>query len=255
MTSAKISIVTVARNSVATIEDTILSVAGQSYPHVEHILIDGASTDGSLGIVNRHLNKFSKTVSEPDMGIYDAMNKGIRHATGDVVGFLNADDVYSDANVLGEIANIFNDATVSACYGDLVYMDESLTRVVRYWKSRPYRDGLFEKGWMPAHPTFFVRRTVFERYGDFDLAFRLQSDFDLTMRFLSIYKIQSIYLPRVLVKMRVGGATNRSAANVIKGNMESYQICKKNGLKVTPLFIVKKILSRVPQFFSKPPNL
>ena len=194
-------------------------------------------------------------VSEPDMGIYDAMNKGIRHATGDVVGFLNADDVYSDANVLGEIANIFNDATISACYGDLVYMDESLTRVVRYWKSRPYRDGLFEKGWMPAHPTFFVRRTVFERYGDFDLAFRLQSDFDLTMRFLSICKIQSIYLPRVLVKMRVGGATNRSAANVIKGNMESYQICKKNGLKVTPLFIVKKILSRLPQFFSKPPNL
>lgn len=255
MTSAKISIVTVARNSVATIEDTILSVAGQSYPHVEHILIDGASTDGSLGIVNRHLNKFSKTVSEPDMGIYDAMNKGILLATGDVVGFLNADDVYSDANVLGEIAAIFNDATVSACYGDLVYMDESLTRVVRHWKSRPYSDGLFEKGWMPAHPTFFVRRTVFERYGDFDLAFRLQSDFDLTMRFLSICKIQSVYLPRVLVKMRVGGATNRSAANVIKGNIEAYQICKKNGLRVTPLFIVKKILSRVPQFFSKPPYL
>ena len=239
----------------ATIEDTILSVAGQGYPHVEHILIDGASTDGSLCIVNRHLNKFSKTVSEPDMGIYDAMNKGIRLATGDVVGFLNADDVYSDANVLGEIAAIFNDATVSACYGDLVYMDESLTRVVRYWKSRPYRDGLFEKGWMPAHPTFFVRRTVFERYGDFDLAFRLQSDFDLTMRFLSICKIKSVYLPRVLVKMRVGGATNRSAANVIKGNIEAYQICKKNRLRVTPLFIVKKILSRVPQFFSKSQNL
>jgi hypothetical protein len=134
-------------------------------------------------------------------------------------------------------------------------MDESLTRVVRYWKSRPYRDGLFEKGWMPAHPTFFVRRAVFERYGDFDLAFLLQSDFDLTMRFLSICKIQSVYLPKVLVKMRVGGATNRSAANVIKGNIEAYQICKKNGLRVTPLFIVKKILSRVPQFFSKPPNL
>jgi glycosyltransferase involved in cell wall biosynthesis len=255
LTSSKISIVTVARNCVVTIEDTILSVARQSYPHVEHILVDGASTDGTLEIVNRHLNKFSKTVSEPDMGIYDAMNKGIRLATGDVVGFLNADDVYSDANVLGEIAAIFNDATVSACYGDLVYMDESLTRVVRYWKSRPYRDGLFEKGWMPAHPTFFVRRAVFERYGDFDLAFRFQSDFDLTMRFLSICKIQSVYLPRVLVKMRVGGATNKSATNVIKGNIEAYQICKKNGLRVTPLFIVKKILSRVPQFFSKSQNL
>lgn len=253
--SARISIVTVTRNSAATIEGTILSVARQSYPHAEHIIIDGASTDGTLDIINRHRNKFSKIVSEPDGGIYDAMNKGIRLATGDVVGFLNADDVYSDANVLGEIADTFEDATVGACYGDLVYMDESLSRVVRYWKSRPYRDGLFEKGWMPAHPTFFVRRAAFERYGDFDPAFRLQSDFDLTMRFLSICKIKSVYLPKVLVKMRLGGATNKSAANVIKGNIEAYRICRKNGLRVTPFFIVTKILSRVPQFFSKPPGL
>lgn len=252
---AKISIVTVTRNSAATIEDAILSVAKQSYPRVEHIIIDGASTDGTLDIINRHRNKFSMMISEPDRGIYDAMNKGIRLATGDVVGFLNADDVYSNENVLGEMAETFEDPTVDACYGDLVYMDELLSRVVRYWKSRPYRDGLFEKGWMPAHPTFFVRRAVFERYGDFDPAFRLQSDFDLTMRFLSICKIKSVYLPKVLVKMRLGGATNRSAANVIKGNIEAYRICRKNGLRVTPFFIVTKILSRVPQFFSKPPGL
>ncbi|NDH69224.1 MAG: glycosyltransferase, partial [Gammaproteobacteria bacterium] len=160
-----------------------------------------------------------------------------------------------DSNVLDAIANSFENTAVSACFGDLVYMDESLSKLVRYWKSQSYQDGLFEKGWMPAHPTFFVRRIVFERYGDFDLTFQLQSDFDLTMRFLSICKIQSIYLPKVLVKMRVGGATNRSISNIIKGNIEAYQICRKNGLKVSPLFIIKKILSRVPQFFSKPPVL
>lgn len=251
----KISIVTVSCNSAATIEDTIFSVANQSYPHVEHIIIDGVSTDGTLNIINRHRDKFSMMISEPDGGIYDAMNKGIRLATGDAIGFLNADDVYSNTNVLGEIAGTFEDATVDACYGDLVYMDESLSRVVRYWKSRPYRDGLFEKGWMPAHPTFFVRRAVFERYGSFDPAFRLQSDFDLTMRFLSIHKIKSVYLPKVLVKMRLGGVTNRSIANIIKGNVEAYRACRKNGLGVTPLFVVTKILSRVPQFFSKPPGL
>jgi glycosyltransferase involved in cell wall biosynthesis len=253
--STKISIVTVTRNSAATIEDTILSVAGQSYQYFEHIIIDGASTDGTLDIINKHIGNFSKLVSEPDAGIYDAMNKGIRLATGDVVGFLNADDVYSDSNVLDAIANSFENTAVSACFGDLVYMDESLSKLVRYWKSQSYQDGLFEKGWMPAHPTFFVRRNVFERYGDFDLTFQLQSDFDLTMRFLSICKIQSIYLPKVLVKMRVGGATNRSITNIIKGNIEAYQICRKNGLKVSHLFIIMKILSRVPQFFSKPPVL
>jgi len=253
--TAKISVVTVSRNSVATIEDTILSVATQNYPRVEHTMIDGASTDGTLDIINRHRNKLTNMISEPDGGIYDAMNKGISHVTGDVIGFLNTDDVYSNTNVLSEIADIFEDATVDACYGDLVYMDESLRRVVRYWKSRPYRDGLFEKGWMPAHPTFFVRREVFERYGGFDPSFRLQSDFDLTMRFLSIFKIKSVYLPKVLVKMRIGGATNRSLANIIKGNIEAYQICRKNGLKVSPLFVFTKILTRIPQFFSKPSDL
>lgn len=251
----KISIVTVSYNSAATIEDAILSVARQSYPHVEHVVIDGASADGTLDIISRHRDKFSRMISEPDGGIYDAMNKGIRLATGDVVGFLNADDVYSDPNVLGEVAKAFEDSTVDACYGDLVYMDGSLRRVVRYWKSQPYRDGLFEKGWMPAHPTFFARRKVFDQCGSFDTAFRLQSDFDLTMRFLSIYKIKSVYLPKVLVKMRLGGATNKSITNIIKGNIEAYRVCRKNGLKVTPFFVVTKILSRVPQFFSKPASL
>lgn len=255
MTPAKISIVTVSRNSAATIEDTILSVAAQNHPRVEHVIIDGASTDGTLDIINRHRNKFSRRISEPDGGIYDAMNKGVRLSTGEIIGFLNADDVYSNTSVLGEIADIFEDDTVDACYGDLVYMDESLSRVVRYWKSRPYRDGLFEKGWMPAHPTFFVRRAVFDRHGGFDLTFRLQSDFDLTMRFISICKIKSVYLPKVLVKMRIGGATNMSVSNIIKGNIEAYRVCRKNGINVTPLFVVNKILSRVPQFFSKPPGL
>ncbi len=249
----KLSVITVVYNAAATIEDTLRSVAAQTHPDVEHIVIDGGSNDGTLAILERYRGGIARLVSEPDCGIYDAMNKGIALAGGEVIGLLNADDVYADGRVLGKIAQRFADPGVEACYGDLVYVaQDDPQRVVRYWKSCAYRDGLFEKGWIPPHPTFFVRRSVYQRYGGFDLTYRLQSDFELTMRFLAVHHIRSVHVPEILVRMRTGGVSNRRLTNILKGNLEAYRACRKNGLKVSRWFIARKILSRIPQFFAKP---
>lgn len=248
----KISIITVCYNSAATIQDTLTSIANQDHPDVEHIVVDGGSKDDTVVMV-KSAPSVTKFISEQDNGIYDAMNKGIAMATGDVVGTLNADDFYIDHTVLSQVANVFSDPSVDACYADLVYVDQKDTnKIVRYWQSRTYQHGLFKKGWMPAHPTFFVRRHLYDELGNFDLEFKIQSDFELTMRFLEIYRINSVYLPNILVKMRTGGISNNSLRNIIKGNIEAYRACKKNHLLITPLFNLQKILSRLPQFFNRP---
>lgn len=249
----KVSIITAVYNSVATVKGTILSVASQDYPCVEHIIIDGASTDGTLAIIRQCAGKNVMVRSEPDQGMYDAMNKGLSLASGDIVGFLNADDTYADTHVLTEIVDTIAENNVEAVYGDLVYVDRQNTgRIVRYWKSRTFQDGLFEKGWMPAHPTFYTKRWVYEKYGGYDNAYRRQSDFELTLRFLAVHRIKSAYIPKVLVYMRSGGAS-RGLLHIIEGNIEAYRACRQHGLKVTPLFIAKKIFSRVPQFFQRQP--
>lgn len=247
----KISVITAVHNNAATIGDTICSVAAQTHAPVEHIVIDGASTDGTQDVIRRHADKVAIFRSEPDHGMYDAMNKGLALATGDIVGFLNADDIYADPRVLERIAGVFEECDVDACYGDLVYVDKSDSRkITRYWKSRPFMDGLFEKGWMPAHPTFYARKQVYDRFGGYDLAYRRQSDFELTLRFLAVHRIKTVYVPEVLVRMRSGGAS-RGLLHIIEGNIESYRACRRHGLKVSPLFIAKKILSRIPQFFQR----
>lgn len=250
----KISIITVCYNSAATIAQTIESVAAQHYSNVEHVIVDGGSTDATKEIVEAHAS-VARFISEPDRGIYDAMNKGLALATGDVVGFLNADDYYADDSVLAQVAETFADSAIDACYADLVYVrgDDPET-VVRCWRSQDYRSGLCERGWMPAHPTFFVRRGIYEQYGGFDLAFPRQADFELTMRLLAVQGIRTRYIPKIWVKMRMGGVSNNSILGVIKGNLEAYRACRKNGFRVwMPWFIVRKVLSRVPQFFRKPP--
>lgn len=250
----KISVITVVFNAVETIEDTIKSVIDQDYDDIEHIIIDGGSTDGTLDVVNCYKDHLAKVVSEPDNGIYDAMNKGIELATGEITGNLNADDWYAHSGVLSQVANTFSaDESIDAVYGDIVYVTrEQPHNIVRYWESCSYHDGLFEKGWMPAHPSFFVKRELYSRYGKFDLDLKIQSDFELTMRLIAINRIKTRYLPGVMVKMRMGGVTNNRISNVIKGNLEAYAACRKNGLAVTPLFMVRKVLSRLPQFFRKP---
>ena len=249
----KISVVTVVLNNVDTIEETILSVDSQQHDDVEHIVVDGGSTDGTLEIIDRHSEKFARILIEPDSGIYDAMNKGIFLAKGEVVGFLNADDVFENQDILSRVHATFEDSTIQGCYAQLVYVKANdLDKVVRFWDSRDYQAGLFEKGWMPAHPTFYVRRELYQRYGDFKLDYRFHSDYELTARFIAVNKIKTRYIPEVWVRMRVGGATNRSFKNILSGNLESYRACKKLGLKMSPLYFITKFMMRVPQFFNHP---
>jgi len=246
----KISIVTPVYNAAATVSDTLASVQAQGFGDVEHIVIDGGSTDGTLEVLETHGSL--RVLSEPDDGLYDAMNKGIALATGDVIGILNADDLYAHDKVLENVAETIG-AGVQSCYADLVYVDrDDTSKVVRYWTSNAFVPGSFRKGWLPAHPTFFVRREVYERFGSFDLEYRIQSDFELTMRFLEINRISSHYVPDIWVRMRMGGHTNKSLTNILKGNVESYRACRKHGMGVGPMFFVTKIAQRVPQFFRKP---
>lgn len=249
----RISVITACYNSVATIKDTFDSIAGQRGVDVEHIVIDGGSNDGTLDVIRRHPWKPGKVVSEPDGGVYYAMNKGLAMATGDVVGFLNADDVFADGDVLADVQRSLVDPTVDACYADLVYVAaRDISRVVRYWRSSEYRPGLCLGGWMPAHPTFYVRKRVYDELGGFDCEFRRQSDFELTTRLLEVHRIRAVYVPRVWVKMRMGGLSNRSAFGVVKGNIEAYRALRKLGLSVTPWFVVRKVASRLPQFLARP---
>ena len=248
----RISIITACLNSVGTIADTLSSVASQRSVEVEHIVVDGGSRDGTLEVIRRHPWKPAKIISERDDGVYYAMNKGLELATGEVIGFLNADDFYADDTVLEDVARVLEEPTVDACYGDLVYVAaDDVARSVRYWKSTEYKPGLCLTGWMPAHPTFYARKRVYDELGGFDCTFRRQSDFELTTRFLEVHKIRCTYVPRVLVKMRTGGISNRSAIGVIKGNFEAYAALRRLGFRVPPWFVIRKVLSRLPQFLAR----
>jgi len=251
----KISVITVVYNGGLTIEQTIQSVLSQSYTDIEYIVIDGASTDNTLDIIDQYRDKIDKIISEPDQGIYAAMNKGIALASGDVIGFLNADDTYHSGSILEKIADCLSDPKIDACYADLVYVSPTNSdRIMRYWKSRDYYLGLHLSGWMPAHPTFYVKRPIYDRFGDFDINYTLQSDFELTMRFMHVHKISTKYIPEVFVRMRSGGASNQSLRNIIRGNIEAYQATKKHKLGLSWFFVVRKIYSRLKQFVVRPEN-
>lgn len=250
----KISIITVCYNSVKTIHETLQSVASQRYPHVEYILIDGGSTDGTINVIQSFEPHIAVFVSEPDKGIYDAMNKGIARATGDVVGLLNADDLYANEEVLTRVAQAFTDQNLDACYSDLIYFaTDAPDKVLRYWRSNDFHPGLFAKGWCPAHPTFFVRRNLYDRYGVFDTRFKGGNDVELMMRFLEKHHIKTRYLPEVMVKMRLGGVSNNSIKGIIEQNRQILQAAKKLDIPISPLtFIFYKVLSRLKQMLCKP---
>ena len=252
----KISIITVCFNSAKTISDTINSVASQDYPAIEHIIVDGASTDDTVDILEK-APSVAHFVSEPDKGIYDAMNKGIAMATGDVVGILNADDFYLNKSVISQIAQIFNNEDVDACYADLVYVKETDTnKIIRYWRSQPFKPGLFLKGWMPAHPTFFVRSSVYQQHGLFNLNYRIAADVEMLFRLLEVKRINTVYLPETIIKMRLGGTTNKSLKNIQKQNQEVLMILDAYYDRVSRIhFFVSKILNRCQQFLSRPPSL
>jgi glycosyltransferase len=234
---------------VLTVEDCIKSVRLQTYPHIEHIIIDGGSTDGTLGILAEYHGQISRYISEPDNGTYDAMNKGIRMATGDVIGFLNDGDFYATDDAISSVVACLQQSDVDAVYADLDYVAENNpTKIVRRWRSESYRDGLFEKGWHPPHPTFFVRRRLFDDYGGFDLDYPISADYEIMLRFLKKYKVTSCHIPKVLVKMRTGGKSNRSLLQILRANIQCYQAWQKNGLQISPLIMLRKPASKLLQY-------
>jgi glycosyltransferase len=237
------------------IGDAIKSVLGQDCPGVEYIIVDGGSTDSTLEIIKSYGSRINKMISEPDKGIYDAMNKGIKLASGDIVGILNSDDVYADNMVLSEVVEMFRKTGADAVYGDLVYVGkDDASRVVRYWRAGQYRPGNFRKGWHPAHPALFVKRQVYEKCGGFDTSFSVSADFELMLRLFEKHKIKTVYLPKVLVKMRLGGESNRALGNIIKGNLNILRAFWKNGIFVTPFYTIRRLFSKIEQFYSHTKN-
>ena len=224
----------------------------QGYKNIEYIIIDGGSTDGTIDIINKYKDRVVKFVSEKDKGIYDGMNKGIKLATGDIIGILNSDDLYANKNVVKTMVRTMEEKNADVCWGDLVYVNaKNIDKVIRYWKSSEHKQGKFKNGWMPPHPTFFVKKWVYEKYGKFNLDFPISADYEIMLRFLEKYKVKSCYVPQILVKMRIGGKSNKSIKNIIKANIECYKAWDVNGLKINSLRIFLKPLSKIPQYFKR----
>lgn len=247
----KISIVTVSYNAEETLADCIGSVASQSID-VEHILIDGGSRDGTIRLAETHFTNLALTVSEPDLGVYDAMNKGIRCATGDIIGILNADDVYHSDQVLSKVIDAFTRGNIGACYGDLVYVDRNdLDKVTRYWKSGTFAPKKFYWGWMPPHPTFFVRREVYEKYGLFRLDMGSAADYELMLRLLLKHCVDVSYVPDILVRMRTGGVSNISLINRLKANRMDRMAWTVNDIHPYPWTTYFKPARKLGQWLSR----
>lgn len=246
----KISIITVTYNSEATLEQTILSVIEQSYQNIEYIIVDGGSTDGTLKIIEKYKTKISKFISEKDNGLYDALNKGIDLATGEVIGFLHSDDFYTDKDVIHKYANTFIKNHSDAVYADLFYVDKDNTnKIIRKWKSGNHKPNSFLHGWMPPHPTFFVKKVVYEKFGKFNLEFKHSADYELMLRFIHKNKIKINYLHEFTIKMRVGGQSNASIQNRVNANKEDRKAWLANGLKPRFYTSYLKPLRKISQFF------
>ena len=250
----KISVITVCFNSAETIADTLKSIVIQTHGEIEQIVIDGGSSDSTLTLVRAQALPGAIVISEPDNGIYHAMNKGIALATGDVVGFINADDFYPTPEVLALVASAFESSGADCCYGDLCYVQQdNVAKTVRYWRSAPFAPGMFGRGWCPPHPTFFVRREVYAGLGSFDLSFKIGADIELMARYLEVGRISNHYIPKVLVHMRMGGTTNRNFSNIVKQNLEIRRGFLALGLGFSWWrFMGNKAVSRALQFVRRP---
>ena len=244
----KVSIITSSYNSSKTIADTINSVNNQTYSNIEHVFIDGKSTDDSVEIINKLSNREKAIISEKDKGIYDAMNKGVALASGDIVAILNSDDFYADENVISDIVALFENNGADAVYADLDYVTEDTTKIVRKWRSGKYSHGMFNWGWMPPHPTLFVKKEVYEKYGNFNLELKSAADYEIMLRFIHKHKIKLSYLEKVTVKMRVGGLSNSSIKHRIFANNEDRRAWKINRLKPYFFTLYLKPLRKIFQY-------
>ncbi len=245
----KISIITACYNSAATLEKTIQSIASQSYSNIEYLVIDGDSKDSTLLIIEKYKLHISHWISEPDKGIYDALNKGIQLATGDVIGFLHSDDLLASNSIVAQIAKEFENKEIDGTYGNLEYVDKThINRVIRYWESEKFYPKLLQKGWMPAHPTLFLKKEVYDKHGFFNLSYKIAADYDFMLRILKDKTLKFSYLPIVITKMRVGGVSNRSLKNIIQKTKEDYRAVTSNNLGGV-FIILRKNFSKIKQFF------
>jgi len=245
------SIITATYNARATLRDCLESLKKQTVS-IEHIVIDGMSEDATLDIAREYRNPLTQIITEPDSGIYDAMNKGLKRASGDIIGILNADDFYPATNTLSKVLQVFDDPKIDACYGDLLYVDACNTeKIVRNWRSGSFTPAKFYWGWMPPHPTFFVRRSVYEKYGLFNLELGSAADYEIMLRFLVKYRVNTAYIPEVLVKMRTGGVSNASIKNRLLANKMDRKAWKVNELKPYPWTLSMKPLRKIGQWLWK----
>ena len=247
----RVSIITIVFNNATTVSDAVQSVLSQDYKDIEYIVIDGKSTDGTVEIIEKYGSLIDTFISEPDGGLYDAINKGIYLATGDVIGLLHSDDVFANDHVVSDIVKTFESQNVDSVYGDLDYVErDNMNGIVRKWKSGPYDRKNFIYGWMPPHPTFYVRKSCFEKYGYYDMTFGSAADYELMLRLLFKFDVTAAYLPEVMVKMRVGGKSNASIKNRIMANSQDYRAWLKNGLKPKFYTRILKPLQKLPQYFA-----
>lgn len=244
----KLSVVTAVYNRRATIAQALDSVASQSYAQVEHVIQDGGSTDGTIDLIAEISNDRMNVTSEPDNGIYDAINRGICRAQGDVVGLMHSDDFFAHTDILTAVADALSDPELDGVYGDLDYVAaDDTSRIIRRWRSGPYNRDRLSKGWMPPHPTVYLKRHVFDRYGLYDTSYRIAADYDAMLRYLATGQIKLGYIPDVMVKMRVGGESNKSLRKILQKSREDYRAIRRNGVGGLGTLALKN-LSKVQQF-------
>lgn len=247
----KVSIITVTMNSEKYLSDCINSVKGQSYKDIEYIIIDGQSTDGTLNIIKQNQKNISYWVSEEDHGMYDAINKGIKMATGDIIGILNSDDMFASADSVRSIVDCFETTGTDSVYGDLVYVEATNTqKILRYWKGYSYKRSRFRYGWMPAHPTFYMKRELISQYGCYENHYYTAADYEFMARYLFLHKVSSSYIDTMLIKMRSGGLSNVTLKSRFRANRRDFLAMKKNKIPFSFFVSILKPLIKIPQFKS-----
>lgn len=245
----KITIITATYNSHKSLPTALKSVAAQTYDDIEWIVIDGQSTDGTLDYIKANEDLIDQWISEPDQGIYDALNKGIAMANGDVIGLLHSDDLFNSEYTIAQIAELFKYSKADGVYGNLRYVSKTNTdKTIRFWKSEYFDPKLLKKGWMPAHPSLFLKKEVYQTHGQFDLNFKIAADYDFILRIFMDRELKFSYHNQVITKMRVGGASNQSFKNIVRKSKEDLRALKKNKLKYPYLILLRKNLSKLPQF-------